>query len=139
MFLVDSEKLDQSLLAIIEKKEELNALSTNDPGYTIEENNLKRLEEDFLSTFGSYLEEVIFNVHDEFCPDNDVMKPIAYIASHYIARHDKKWEAPSHEGIPVQCDDYPELKARLVLIPSPTRLVLQAENNTFREVVWKAV
>lgn len=131
-------KLDQALIAIIEKKEELNTISVNDPGYYTREMELKKLEDKFLAAFGSYMEEVIFSVHDEYCPDNDIMKPVAYIASRYIKKHDRVCDVPKSEGIPVECDDFPGVKVRLVLMPTPTRLILQAENENFREVVWKA-
>ena len=131
-------KLDEAILAIIEKKEELNSLSNYDSKYEIINNELTLLEQQFLSQFGSYIEEAIFNVHDEFCPDIDVMQPLAYIADHYIRKNDRMLEVIKSEGIPVECDDFPGLKARLVLVPCPTRLVLVGENDDFNEIVWKA-
>lgn len=131
-------KLDEAILAIIEKKAELNKLSKDDSEYSNKEKELELLESQFLNEYGSFMEEALFNVHDEFCPDCDVMQPLAYIASDYIRKNDRMWVASKNEGIPVECDDFPGMKARLVLVPCPARIELQAENEDFKEVVWTA-
>lgn len=131
------DKLNQAFTRIVEKKLELSKLPVESEEYRILLTELNTLIRDFMSDYGSLIEEALFNVHDEYCPDCDIMRPLAYIASEYIKKNDRMI-APQGEGIPVFCDDYPDLDARLVFEPNPMRLVLQGVNQPFREVVWQA-
>ena len=36
--------------------------------------------------YGDYIEEALRDVHDEFCPDSEVLLPIAYLANEYIKK-----------------------------------------------------
>jgi hypothetical protein len=131
------DKLNQAFTRIVEKKLELSKLAAESAQRNAVSDELESLINDFMADYGTIIEEALFNVHDEYCPDCDVMRPLAYIASDYIRKNDRMI-APQGEGIPVYCDDYPDLDARLVFEPNPMRLVIQGANQSFREVVWQA-
>ena len=118
---MDLKALDIALQAIVKKQEELKGIEYNNPKYDDLEEELHNLEDDFQNTYGEYLEEALQDVHDELCPDNDVLLPIAYIG----------------EGIYVEVDDYPGKETRLLLEPNPTRITIKVGKDK-QEVVWKA-
>lgn len=133
------EALDKALVEIVEKKNTLSQLNYNDKNYDQVEEELHDLEDDFIEEYGDYLEDVLADVHDELCPDNDVLLPIAYLANKYIKKEDNE-QVTYHAadgGVLVDVDEYPDKLTRLVLVPKPTRLVLQVGNNHV-EQVWKA-
>ena len=135
------EKLNEAFIEIAEKKIDLVAFDVNDPQYDALLSQIHQLEENFLVAYGSYVEEALFNVHDEYCPDNDVLLPVAYMASQYLRNHggsNVQYDVENDQGIPVEADDFPGVRARLVLIPGPTRLILQGEKSEFKETVWVA-
>lgn len=121
--------LDKALVEIAEKKNQLSAANLSKSVAETLTQEISELEADFQQQYGAYIEEALFNVHDEHCPDNEVQRPLAYLASDL--------ESPG-QGISVEADDLPGIRARLVLVPSPTRLVLCNDGESFGEVVWKA-
>lgn len=133
--------LDQSLEALVEKKMQLNSMKYNDANYDKVEDELHELEDDFIDEFGDLLEEALQDVHDEFCSDNDVLLPTAYLAQHYTRTKDESgknvYDVDFKDGVQVDVDEYPGKDSRLVLIPNPTRVVLTV-NGISKEVVWKA-
>src|SRR5215204_4041241 len=110
--------LDEALLKIIRKREELAKIDYNNPKYDELEEELHDLEDDFQEEFGSFLEEALQQVHDKYCPDNDVLMPIGYLG----------------QGVPVEVDKLPGKDVRLVLAPSPTRIILSV-NKEKQQVV----
>ena len=118
---MDIKALDKALQEILKKRVELSKLDYNNPQYDDVEEQLHDLEDDFQDKFGEYLENALQNVHDKYCPDNDVLMPIAYLG----------------EGIFVESDNYPGKETRLVLTPNPTRIILQVGKDK-QEVVWNA-
>jgi hypothetical protein len=133
------EALDQALVAIVEKKNALSELNYNDKTYDQVEEELHDLEDDFVEEYGEYLEDVLADVHDELCPDNDVLLPIAYLANKYVRKEengDTNYYA-ADGGVLVDVDEYPDKLTRLVLVPRPTRLVLQIGKSQ-AEQVWQA-
>ncbi|MEQ8582316.1 MAG: hypothetical protein RIC30_01740 [Marinoscillum sp.] len=131
--------LNQAFVEIAEKKNQLFRFAKEGSSYHDLQEEVKRLEEDFQMTFGAYIEEALFNVHDEYCPDNEVLKPLSYLASHYEPKQGTEvYDVDPEEGIEVEADDFPGIKAKLVLVPGPTRLVLQGLNADFKETVWVA-
>ncbi|MEQ8470791.1 MAG: hypothetical protein RIC35_06375 [Marinoscillum sp.] len=132
--------LNQAFVQIAEKKNELFQYAKSDQHSQDLKNELRELEQEFQYEFGSYIEEALFNVHDEFCPDNEVLKPIAYFAGRYVVsdRGENEFDVDQNEGIAVEADDFPGINARLVLVPGPTRLVLQGVKESFKEIVWVA-
>ena len=140
--MVNIQELETRLAHIAEKKNQLNALSYNDENYDLLEEELHTLEDNFMQEYGTYLEEALADVHDELCPDSDVLLPIAYLAKKYIKKGlntdgTSFYDVSPDEGVIVDVDDYPKDLTRLVLVPGPTRLLLQV-GNRMREQVWQA-
>lgn len=133
---MDLKALDKDLQQIILKKNELNNLDYNSETYDDIEEQLHDMEDDFMEKYGDYLEDALYDVHDEFCPDSEVLMPIAYLAKKYIVDNDK-FDVDYTEGVYVEMDDYPGKETKLVFVPNPTRILLQIDKDT-REVVWQA-
>lgn len=131
--------LDKALSQLVEKKITLSHLTYNDQQYDIIEEELHDLEDDLVETYGEHLEDMLADVHDELCPDNDVLLPIAYIANDYekIEKNGTTTYRATSGGVIVDVDEYPNQLTRLVLVPAPARLVLQVGKKN-EEVVWKA-
>jgi len=133
---MDIYQLDKDLIKIALKKNELDLLNYDDEEYDRVEEEVHSLEDSFQDQYGEYLEEKLADVHDEYCSDNDVLIPIAYIANKYILSNEQ-FNVDVNQGVQVDVDDYPQKKTRLVLIPKPTRIVLIVDENT-QNVVWEA-
>lgn len=137
---MDTNNLNTDLVAVVLKKNELNRLDYNDPEYDTVEEELHEMEDQFVEKYGKYLEDVLRSVHDEFCPDNEVLLPIAYLAKKYkvnkTGKEEPGFEVDLDEGVIVDVDNYPDKLTRLVLVPNPTRLLLQI-HNSHQEEVWK--
>ena len=118
---MDIQALDKTLQAIIAKREELNKLDYNNPKYDDIEEQLHDMEDAFQVKFGEFIEEALQDVHDEICPDNDVLMPIAYLG----------------KGIYVESDKYPDKDTKLILTANPPRLILTIGKDK-QEVVWTA-
>lgn len=114
-------ELDAGLQEIEKKKAELSKLDYNDPKYDDLEEELHDLEDDFQDKHGDFLEEVFQNIHDDLCPDNDVLMPIAYLG----------------KGVPVEVDKFPGKDTRLVLATNPPRILLTIGKEK-QDVVWTA-
>lgn len=140
--MVNVQTLETMLAVIAEKKNQLSALNYNDENYDLVEEELHNLEDKFMQDYGTYLEEALADVHDELCPDSDVLLPIAYLAKKYVKKGINTDGTPFYdvaldEGVIVDVDDYPKDLTRLVLVPGPTRLLLQV-GNRMQEQVWQA-
>jgi len=118
---MDIKALDQALQAIEKKREELSQLDYNNPKYDDLEEQLHDLEDAFQVKYGEYLEEVLQDIHDELCPDSDVLMPIAYLG----------------KGVYVEIEKMPGMDTKLMLEANPTRIVLTVGKDTQR-VVWTA-
>jgi hypothetical protein len=134
--MIDIKNLDKDLTALVKAKIALSKLTYADENYDKIEEELHDMEDDFQENYGEYLEEALAEVHDEFCPDNDVLLPIAYLADEYIVKEDTIDVAPG-QGVLVEADDFATAKVTLALAPQPTRIVLQA-GTAHKEVVWRA-
>ena len=93
------------------------------------------LKHEFILEFGSFLDEALFNVHDEHCPDNEIKSLFDYMACKKL---DGQYELDEEGGVHVDADDLPGVKARLVLMPNPTRMILESKAENYSEVVWVA-
>ena len=133
---MDIASLDHDLRQLAEKKNELSQLQYDSEDYDRVEEELHDLEDDFQEKYGEYLEDALSFVHDEFCPDNDVLLPIAYLANKYNVQNEN-YDVDVDQGVLVDVDDYPGKSTRLVLVPSPTRILLIIDKN-LREEVWQA-
>ncbi|HVD96960.1 MAG TPA: hypothetical protein VNB90_02070 [Cytophagaceae bacterium] len=138
---MDSKAIDKSLIEIIEKKAELNALTYDDKGYDKIEDELHDLEDEFIDKYGDDFSEILEDIHDDLEADSDVLLPIAYLASQYILKGQSPdgtntYDVRPTEGIHIDTDKYAGKVKRLVLIPNPLRFMLQVDGK--REVVWQA-
>lgn len=116
---MDVQALDQALVKILKKREELAKIDYNNPKYDDLEEELHDLEDDFQEEYGDFLEEALQTVHDEYCPDNDVLLPIGYLG----------------QGVPVEVDRLPGKDTRLVLAADPVRIILTVDKDR-QQVVW---
>ena len=118
---MDIKELDNALLEILKKREALGKIDYNNPKYDDLEEELHDLEDDFQDNFGDYLEEALQEVHDAFCPDTDVLMPIAYLG----------------KGVYVEADKFPGKDTKLILAAGPPRIIL-SNGGDKQEVVWSA-
>jgi hypothetical protein len=134
--MVNLTDLERDLLSLAMKKNELAALSYDDARYDEVEEELHDLEDGFQETYGDYLEDALHTVHDDLCPDNDVLMPIAYVANRYVKAEDGSW-LPAEGGVPVEVDEIPSKGTKLAIAPSPTRIVLIISPKKQQDV-WMA-
>ncbi len=83
------------------------------------------------------MEQVMFDIYDELCPDDEIRPISEYLASQYIERPNG-FDVPFDEGVLVHLDDFAFKEGRLVLIPDPARIILQSPETYHREVLWQA-
>ena len=126
---------------MVSRRNLLASIDYNDEAYDRIEEDLHDFEDEFLEKYDEYLEDAFQSVHDEHCPDTDVLLPIAYIAKKYIEKTEKKgnmsYGVGPNEGVIVEADKHELNDVRLILVPSPTRIVLTIDNAR-PEVVWEA-
>ena len=134
--MVNLTELERDLLALANKKNQLAALGYDDTRYDEVEEELHDLEDEFQENYGDYLEDALHTVHDDLCPDNDVLLPIAYVANRYNISEDGRW-VPAEGGVPVEVDELPTKGTKLALAPKPTRIVLIISAKK-QEDVWLA-
>ena len=135
--MVDIIKLDKNLQELVLLKNKLSSIGYDNAEYDDVEEKLHDLEDSFIDEYGDYLEEVLHNVHDEYCPDNDVLLPTAYLANVYKVNPDNSFEVSSSEGVFVDADDFPGKNTRLVIIPNPLRIVLNIDSKN-SEILWRS-
>ena len=132
---MDSKKLNEDLLKIIEKRKSLLAISYNDEAYDEAEDDLHDLEDDFVEEFGNELESKIKLALKGLKSNSDVLHPTAYIPQ--MADGVDFGDDP---GVPIEIDAYADeedMDIRLVLIPNPVQLVLML-NGAIAKEMWKA-
>lgn len=134
--------LDKALTEIIERKNALALLSYDSKDYDKIEEELHDLEDDFIEKYGDYFEEELERIHEEICPESEVLLPIAYLAHKYIKTGQNPdgshaYDVNYKDGVWVDVEKHPNKDTRLVLIPNPTRMVLLIDNKS-KEVVWQA-
>ena len=138
---MDIKKLNDDLCELVSRRNLLASIDYNDEAYDRIEEDLHDFEDEFLEKYDEYLEDAFQSVHDEHCPDTDVLLPIAYIAKKYIEKTEKKgnmsYGVGPNEGVIVEADKHELNDVRLILVPSPTRIVLKIDNAR-PEVVWEA-
>ena len=127
--------IDEAMIAILEQRLTLSKLSYSDENYDDVEELLHDLEDDFNEKYGDHLEEILEKVHLKHCPESDVLLPTAYLAKKFVETEDGEVEISKKEGVEVEWIEDPEAAARLVLLPSPTRVLLMTPNGL--EIVWE--
>ena len=134
---MDVKALDQAIQQIALRRNELKKLDYNNPKYDDLEEELHDLEDTLHMKFGDYLEEILQNVHDKYCPDTDVLFPIAYLAKSYIMKGQDEFSVSNNEGVFVEVDSIPGKDTRLVIVPNPIRVILNVGKDQ-QQVVWTA-
>lgn len=134
---MDVKTLNNALIEIIKTRQELAAIDYNNPKYDDLEEKLHDMEDDFMENFGDDLERALQEIHDEYCPDSDVLVPIAYIAKKYEVNDKQEYSVAGTEGVFVEMDDYPGKDTKLVILPSPPRIALSIGTEK-QQVVWTA-
>ena len=127
--------LDKDIQELIKRRSELLNLNYNNPQYDDLEEKLHDQEDAFQEKYGEYLEEILQDVHDEHCPDSDVLMPIAYLAKKYKIK-DGKYAVDATEGVFVETEKFPGMDTKLVILPNPIRIVLNIANDN-QQVVWE--
>ena len=137
---MDFKQLNNDLVALVIKRNLLASINYNDEAYDQVEEDLHDTEDEFLEKYDSYLEEVLQTVHDEYCPETDVLLPIAYLAKKYIEKTDASgnviYGVGPNEGLLVESELHPKRSVRLILLPSPIRIVMTVDNSNAK-VVWE--
>ena len=134
---MDIKAIDQALQEIIKSRMELLKLDYSNPKYDDLEEKLHDIEDAFQDSFGDEIERALQDVHDEYCPDTDVLFPIAYIAKVYSVNNKNEFSVAPTEGVFVEMDDYPGQDTKLALVPNPVRIVLSIGADK-QQVVWTA-
>ncbi|SFG07063.1 hypothetical protein [Pontibacter chinhatensis] len=131
---MNAKALNESIVAILEKKQELRALDYNDARYDDIEEELHDLEDDFNEEFGEELEEVLEDVHGKIKSDADILLPTAYLASSLDGKELE--DGDETEGVWVESDTFPGVEMRLVLVANPPRVLLILADQ--ERVLWTA-
>jgi len=131
---MDLAHLNRDLSALINAKMELAKLDYADESYDDKEEEIHDLEDDFMDKYGDYMEDALHEVHDEMCPDSDVLLPIAYIPNRIVKTEDG-YQVPKSEGVFVDVDDYSNPNTKLIILPDPVRIVLLVGGKV-QEVLW---
>jgi hypothetical protein len=134
---MDLKELDTALQEIVKRRMELQKIDYSNPKYDDLEEELHDLEDGFHIKFGDYLEEALQEVHDIYCPDTDVLYPIAYIAKNYQINDKNEYSVSPNEGVFVEVDQFPGKDTKLVLVPNPTRVLLNIGKDK-QQLVWTA-
>ncbi len=132
-------KLNDDLVRIVLKRNELNRLNYDNPEYDQVEEELHDMEDIFVNIHGKFLESVLSKVHLQICPDTEVMLPIAYVAKKYAVIQEKstdpvQFDPGLNEGPIIDAREHPGEIFRLVLVPNPARLILQSGKKVRKEV-----
>ncbi|MES2794548.1 MAG: hypothetical protein V4683_01215 [Bacteroidota bacterium] len=131
---MDSKELNNALVELLDKRNQLSKLQYSDETYDVVEEELHDMEDDFTDKFGDYLEKAITKVHREFCSETDVLLATSYLPK-VVKKVGDEYEFTANEGVLVEMDDLPALEARLLLLPSPPRMLLLTPGETME--VWK--
>lgn len=138
---MNTEKLNKALNDLIQKRTDLSKLGYDHPDYDQTEEALEEKEQDFLDVFGNYLEDALEKIHEELCPQTDILLPTAYIPRKYTTFTDpdldiESFEVGNTDGAIVDLTDFPNLEARMLLLPNPVRIVVVSAAGD--QEVWRA-
>lgn len=134
---MDVKELDKSIQEIALRRNALKKIDYNNPKYDDLEEELHDLEDSMHVKFGEYLEDVLQDVHDKYCPDTDVLYPIAYLAKSYTITDKNEFSVAANEGVFVEVDSIPGKETKLVIVPNPIRVILNVGNGQ-QQIVWTA-
>lgn len=134
---MEIKEIDKAVRKIVEKKVELSNLDYADSRYDEVEEALHDMEDEFVENYGSYFEDVLTKIHEEYCLRNEVLLPTAYFANEYkkIAGQES-YDVTYSEGVVVESDKVASKVARLVIVPCPVRILFQSQVDKVREEAW---
>ena len=132
---MDLKELDNAVQEIAIRRNELKKLNYNNPQYDDLEEQLHNLEDLLIDNHGGYLEEVMQEIHDKYCPDTDILLPIAYLAKSYSITTKNEFSVTTSEGVYVEVDSLPGKETKLVMIPNPLRVILNVGKEK-QQIVW---
>ncbi len=132
---MDIQQLNHDLITILEQKIVLNALDYNSQQYDEVEEKLHDMEDSLLEQYGDFLEGALHEVHDELCPDTEVLLPIAYLPR-FVTKNDSGFQISTKDGVFVEVDDYEGNDTKLILLPNPVRIELIVDSEV-KETVWQ--
>jgi hypothetical protein len=134
---MDVKELDKAIQEIAKRRNALSKIDYNNPKYDDLEEELHDLEDSLQVKYGEYLEEILQDVHDKYCPDTDVLYPIAYLAKTYAISDKNEFTVTNKEGVFVEVDSIPGKDTKLVIVPNPMRVILNVGVSQ-QQVVWTA-
>jgi hypothetical protein len=134
---MDVKELDKAIQEIAIRRNALKKIDYNNPKYDDLEEELHDLEDSLHVKFGEYLEDVLQDVHDKYCPDTDVLYPIAYLAKSYTINDKNEFTVATSEGVFVEVDSIPGKDTKLVIVPNPIRVILNVGKDQ-QQIVWTA-
>lgn len=138
--MIDVEALDQAIIDIIRKRNELSQLDYAAPNYDDLEEELHDLEDDFLEKYGEFVEDGIAEVYEEFELPSEVLSPLAYLARSYHKMEEgedgPKYNITDKDGLPIDVPGHEAKDTRLVILPNPTRIFLILKGKG--KEVWRA-
>lgn len=132
---MDLKALDKALQHLIKSRAELSTLNYNDPKYDDLEEKLHDAEDDFQDKYGEFLEDALQDIHDEHCPDSDVLMPIAYLAKKYKVSDKGEYSVEGSEGVFVETEKYAGKETKIVFLPNPIRIALNIGKDK-QVIVW---
>jgi len=136
-WIMDVKELDKAIQEIALRRNALKKIDYNNPKYDDLEEELHDLEDSLHVKFGEYLEDVLQDVHDKYCPDTDVLYPIAYLAKSYSITDKNEYSVATSEGVFVEVDSIPGKDTKLVIVPNPVRVILNVGKDQ-QQIVWTA-
>lgn len=134
---MDVKELDKAIQDIVKRRNALAQIDYNNPKYDDLEEELHDQEDALQDKYGEYLEDILQNVHDKYCPDTDVLYPIAYLAKAYTVSDKNEYSVSNKEGVFVEIDSIPGKDTKLVIVPNPIRVILNVGASQ-QQVVWTA-
>jgi len=134
---MELKELDQAIQEIAIRRNALSKIDYNNPKYDDLEEELHDLEDKVQVKYGDYLEEVLQDIHDKYCPDTDVLYPIAYFAKSYSINDKNEFSVGTKEGVYVEVDSIPGKETKLVIVPNPVRIILNVGSDK-QQIVWTA-
>ncbi|MBN8578217.1 MAG: hypothetical protein KF775_14400 [Cyclobacteriaceae bacterium] len=134
---MDVKELDKAVQEIAKRRNALAKIDYNNPKYDDLEEELHDLEDALQVKYGDFLEEILQNVHDKYCPDTDVLYPIAYLAKSYTVSDKNEYAVTNKDGVFVEIDSIPGKDTKLVIVPNPLRVILNVGANQ-QQIVWTA-
>lgn len=135
-------RLNSDLVDLIEMRNELNELDFSDAAYDDLEDEIHEFEDTFNDRYGDELESVLDRIHENICPDVEVLLPTAYLAKEYYpsAVEEGSFDVGPDAGILVetilQDAKGKPIDARITYLPNPFRIILIARDDI--RTLWSA-